>query len=291
MIERRHRHARVRHPGLDGADRRAERRLHSGRSHADQAGRCCRSTSWASRVTGSIEQFCLEHPITCLVDGAKRARGPAAHRGRPQGYVQWVASPAGLAAPTNRASSQGIWAAAPYLHNGSVPTLAQLLTPAAQRVQTFAVGPELRPGQHRPRRHPDPVRLHLPGHRLRRPGLGQQQLRPRIRHDAVGVGQDGAAGVSEDAVRSGRRGAALHASFTCAGVSVAGIGRPQCLGAGALSAQMDERRRTHDAPGVVFGQLPDAHPGEVAPTEAPVAARSSRARMILAATAALTRPT
>ena len=35
---------------------------------------------------------------------------------------------------------QGIWAAAPYLHNGSVPTLAQLLTPAAQRVKSFAVG-------------------------------------------------------------------------------------------------------------------------------------------------------
>ena len=36
---------------------------------------------------------------------------------------------------------QGIWAAAPYLHNGSVPTLAQLLTPSAQRVKTFPVGP------------------------------------------------------------------------------------------------------------------------------------------------------
>ena len=35
---------------------------------------------------------------------------------------------------------QGIWAAAPYLHNGSVPTLAQLLTPAAQRVTSFKVG-------------------------------------------------------------------------------------------------------------------------------------------------------
>ena len=34
----------------------------------------------------------------------------------------------------------GIWAASPYLHNGSVPTLAQLLTPAAQRVTSFQVG-------------------------------------------------------------------------------------------------------------------------------------------------------
>jgi hypothetical protein len=34
----------------------------------------------------------------------------------------------------------GIWATAPYLHNGSVPTLADLLLPAAQRPKTFYVG-------------------------------------------------------------------------------------------------------------------------------------------------------
>ena len=31
----------------------------------------------------------------------------------------------------------GIWLRAPYLHNGSVPTLTDLLTPPAQRPQTF----------------------------------------------------------------------------------------------------------------------------------------------------------
>lgn len=36
---------------------------------------------------------------------------------------------------------QGIWAAAPYLHNGSVPTLAELLTPAENRIAEFKVGP------------------------------------------------------------------------------------------------------------------------------------------------------
>lgn len=35
---------------------------------------------------------------------------------------------------------QGIWAAAPYLHNGSVPTLAELLKPASQRVKAFKIG-------------------------------------------------------------------------------------------------------------------------------------------------------
>jgi mono/diheme cytochrome c family protein len=34
----------------------------------------------------------------------------------------------------------GVWASAPYLHNGSVPTLADLLEPTAQRPQKFFVG-------------------------------------------------------------------------------------------------------------------------------------------------------
>jgi mono/diheme cytochrome c family protein len=37
---------------------------------------------------------------------------------------------------------EGIWAAAPYLHNGSVPTLAELLKPPAQRVSQFSLGPK-----------------------------------------------------------------------------------------------------------------------------------------------------
>jgi hypothetical protein len=36
---------------------------------------------------------------------------------------------------------EGIWAAAPYLHNGSVPTLAELLKPASERIASFEVGP------------------------------------------------------------------------------------------------------------------------------------------------------
>jgi|688.fasta_scaffold40422_3 hypothetical protein len=34
----------------------------------------------------------------------------------------------------------GVWATAPYLHNGSVPSLAELLKPSAQRKRTFHVG-------------------------------------------------------------------------------------------------------------------------------------------------------
>ena len=35
---------------------------------------------------------------------------------------------------------EGIWATAPFLHNGSVPTLAELLLPAASRQPAFSVG-------------------------------------------------------------------------------------------------------------------------------------------------------
>ena len=40
---------------------------------------------------------------------------------------------------------QGIWAAAPYLHNGSVPTLADLLEPADKRPKSFEIGPNYDP--------------------------------------------------------------------------------------------------------------------------------------------------
>ncbi len=40
---------------------------------------------------------------------------------------------------------QGIWATAPYLHNGSVPTLTELLTPAEKRISEFKIGPAYDP--------------------------------------------------------------------------------------------------------------------------------------------------
>jgi hypothetical protein len=37
----------------------------------------------------------------------------------------------------------GIWATAPYLHNGSVPSIAELLKPPAERIAQFCVGSEI----------------------------------------------------------------------------------------------------------------------------------------------------
>ena len=49
-------------------------------------------------------------------------------------------SPAVPGAAYEARALYGIWATAPYLHNGSVPNLWELLTPAKQRKATFMVG-------------------------------------------------------------------------------------------------------------------------------------------------------
>jgi hypothetical protein len=50
------------------------------------------------------------------------------------------------AVPSYKAGPRdGIWATAPFLHNGSVPNLYELLLPAAQRSKTFYVGREFDP--------------------------------------------------------------------------------------------------------------------------------------------------
>ncbi|WP_054773850.1 di-heme-cytochrome C peroxidase, partial [Methylogaea oryzae] len=61
---------------------------------------------------------------------------------------QMKEQPATSAAPSYPYESrvmQGIWAAAPYLHNGSVASLTELLTPSAQRQASFKVGPAYDP--------------------------------------------------------------------------------------------------------------------------------------------------
>ncbi|MFZ1430110.1 MAG: di-heme-cytochrome C peroxidase [Geminicoccaceae bacterium] len=88
-------------------------------------------------VLGSIEQYCLENPVTCLVDGSGKA---LTERPRVGGLKDLYKVKATAGAAYEARVLQGIWAAAPYLHNGSVPSLAQLLTPAAQRVKSFKVG-------------------------------------------------------------------------------------------------------------------------------------------------------
>jgi mono/diheme cytochrome c family protein len=53
----------------------------------------------------------------------------------PDAAIRWVATKGYVARPL-----KGAWATAPYLHNGSVPTLDDLLVPAEQRPVVFPVG-------------------------------------------------------------------------------------------------------------------------------------------------------
>jgi cytochrome c peroxidase len=59
-------------------------------------------------------------------------------RGPRSRTVRLAAAPQGAKYKTRPLN--GIWATAPYLHNGSVPTLDALLRPAAQRPTSFAIG-------------------------------------------------------------------------------------------------------------------------------------------------------
>jgi hypothetical protein len=66
---------------------------------------------------------------------------------------------------------EGIWATAPYLHNGSVPTLADLLMPAGDRPKDFRLGNRYDPRAGAGREGA--------GHQgLRRPRFGREPLRP-----------------------------------------------------------------------------------------------------------------
>ena len=63
-------------------------------------------------------------------------QGPGAAR-------QFVPQAAGGRSPAPAYEARvlhGIWATAPYLHNGSVPSLWELLKPAKERKPTFKVG-------------------------------------------------------------------------------------------------------------------------------------------------------
>jgi hypothetical protein len=59
------------------------------------------------------------------------------------GHLYKNESPAADGAAYESRVLYGIWATAPYLHNGSVPNLWQLLTPPAQRTTSFNVGSRL----------------------------------------------------------------------------------------------------------------------------------------------------
>ncbi|MDB4950186.1 MAG: hypothetical protein JWM27_2835 [Gemmatimonadetes bacterium] len=83
-------------------------------------------TDWAATLLAGVEtQMFRIFPVPA--ESLASFRGPTADW---RTTSRWTARP--LA---------GIWATAPFLHNGSVPTLHDLLLPAAQRPVTFQTGP------------------------------------------------------------------------------------------------------------------------------------------------------
>jgi hypothetical protein len=79
-----------------------------------------------------------------LKDLAGAFNAPAAIQKLPTSQLKGRAAASAAVAPPKGAYEsrvlQGIWATAPYLHNGSVATLADLLKPAAERVRSFRMG-------------------------------------------------------------------------------------------------------------------------------------------------------
>ena len=101
-------------------------------------------------VVGSIFQHYLGFSLFGYQDGATPA--PPAHQADLARQIVSIYSPAPNDACDNDALNadfpfkyesrvlRGIWATAPYLHNGSVPTLWDLLQPEANRPRTWNVG-------------------------------------------------------------------------------------------------------------------------------------------------------
>ena len=85
--------------------------------------------SVAGTLVGLEAQAALKSPVSSLVRGlfaSSATSGMGGPAPEPNAYEARVL--------------HGVWAAAPYLHDGSVPTLADLLEPAAARPRSFAMG-------------------------------------------------------------------------------------------------------------------------------------------------------
>jgi hypothetical protein len=104
-----------------------------------------RARNFAQKVDGWSFPKALGELLEKVEDRAFAREGLAPEQIRklePEG-VEWLGPGGYVARPL-----AGVWATAPYLHNGSVPTLWDLLQPAAERPRRFLVGlQEFDPGQ------------------------------------------------------------------------------------------------------------------------------------------------
>jgi mono/diheme cytochrome c family protein len=91
----------------------------------------------ATSVLGSVIQHYLPFAATTQTSPPATFKLPPQLSDLPGAFR----APAPAEAAYEARVLEGIWATAPYLHNGSVPTLAELLKPAGERVAAFKIGP------------------------------------------------------------------------------------------------------------------------------------------------------
>ena len=108
-------------------------------------------------VDKSIDQWFKDNPAPADLEKIMRGRRPNCQNKKVFKPITTVdgkpANPPIVIVPHYRARPlDGVWATAPYLHNGSVPTLYDMLTPQHQRPKIFCVGS----------REFDPVKVGLP---------------------------------------------------------------------------------------------------------------------------------
>lgn len=114
-----------------------------------EAGAPFTASSFASTVQTAVDSIKQKAYAAGGIDAAQRHAMEDLDR---RGAVTWRDTLLDTQRPYGPYAARplyGIWAAAPYLHNGSVPTLYDLLLPPEQRPKTFALGA----------RNYDPVKL------------------------------------------------------------------------------------------------------------------------------------
>ena len=95
-------------------------------------------------VQRTIDKWFVDNPTEPALE--KTMRGPRPNCPNPRTFTAMTKSggqdtDAGKIVPQYRARPlDGVWATAPYLHNGSVPSLRAMLTPQKDRPKTFCVG-------------------------------------------------------------------------------------------------------------------------------------------------------
>lgn len=101
------------------------------------------SLTYAELLATDALRYHAQTPVLDVGTDLQRAQGMDAFAERLNALAisQWMETVVEVQAGYVPPPLDGIWTRYPYLHNQSVPTLCELLTPAAERVPSFWMGP------------------------------------------------------------------------------------------------------------------------------------------------------